>query len=221
MDSLILLFRMVLNYIVLYLTFRIIGKRELKGLNLFDGLIYLVIVGLATLSLVHLSTPYYLFLLPIVVLVIIQRGVIYFLLKRRDIEDLLHRKSIVLISHGEINYLAMRKYNVYIEDLLREMRKQGLRSLSQVDFVILENDRSLSIFPKEPNQPFVSPLPLVIGGELMKEHFHYVDIDELDFMTLLHHQGYDSVREVFYANYENDELFILAFDRPDNGQPLK
>lgn len=215
MDSLTIFARILMNYTVLYLTFRIIGKREVKDLNIFDAVIYMMIIGIATLSLFHLDTPYYLSLFAIICLIIFQRGLTYLWFKYKDIEGKTIKEVVVIIASGKLNYLAMRKYNVTLEELLQGMRKMGIRSLSEVDVAILEKDRSLSFFPIQKDTSFVSPLPLVIGGELMKENFKYVEIDEIEFMSLLHDQGYDRVSDILYANYENEELYILAFNRTE------
>lgn len=213
-DSFIIILRVIINYIVIYVTFRILGKREVKELSLIDLIVFFMIAEIAALSIEFLDKPYYLSLLAIIVLVSLQRGLAYIIQQRKIIRKRIKGSPAVFIAHGQVNYLEMRKNGYSFDDLLRQLREKGIRSISEVDFAILEETGKLSIFTKGiKNEPFVSPLPLIVSGELMKENFKYADIDELDFMTLLHNQGYDKVSDILYANYENHELFILAFNR--------
>ena len=99
----------------------------------------------------------------------------------------------------------MNEKNGYsFDDLLRQLREKGIRSISEVDFAILEETENYRSSERDQNEPFVSSLPRSYG-ELMKENFKYADIDELDLMTLPHNQGYDKVSDILYANYENHE----------------
>lgn len=215
--SFAIILRVVLNYVVIYITFRLMGKREVGELSLVDLIVYLMIAEIAAISIEALDKPYYQSLVAILLLLILQKTVAYVLLKRANLRSKLDGAPSVIIANGRVNYYEMRKNRYNFDDLLSQLRESGIRSISEVEFAILEANGTLSTFTKDEGKPFISPLPLVVSGELVKENFKYVDIDELDFMTLLRNQGYMDIKEILYANYENSELYVLALKNDEKG----
>jgi uncharacterized membrane protein YcaP (DUF421 family) len=209
-EILIIILRTTLNYVLIYVTFRIMGKREIGELSLIDLIVFLMIAEIAALAIEETDEPYFYSVIAIGLLVFFERLIAYVTLKKTKIRDKLEGKPSVIIANGKVNYFEMRKNSYTFDDLLTQIRDKGFKSISEVEFAILETNGNLSTFKKEKGQPFMSPLPLVISGEIVKENFQYVDIDEMDFMTLLKNKGYNGVNKIMYANYENSELFIVS-----------
>jgi len=154
--------------------------------------------------------PYIHSLTAIAILVILQKVLAYISLKNTKVRSKIEGTPSVIIANGKVDYVEMRKNRYTFDDLMVQLRDKGAKSISEVEFAILESSGTLSVFKKEENKLFVSPLPLIVSGELIKENFQYVDIDEVDFRTLLKNKGYQDFRNIMYANYENNELFIVT-----------
>jgi uncharacterized membrane protein YcaP (DUF421 family) len=209
-EILIIILRTTMNYVLIYVTFRIMGKREIGELSLIDLIVFLMIAELAALAIEATEDPYIYTVVAIGLLVFFERLIAYITLKKTKLRDKLEGKPSVIIANGKVNYFEMRKNSYTFDDLMMQIRDKGFKSISEVEFAILETNGILSTFKKEEGEPFMSPLPLVISGEIIKENFQYVDIDEMDFMTLLKNKGYDGVKNIMYANYEKSELFIVS-----------
>ncbi|NLC94237.1 MAG: DUF421 domain-containing protein [Bacilli bacterium] len=199
--------RVILSYIIVYITFRVMGKRELGELSIIDLVVFLMIAEIIALAIENLDRPFFYSVVTILILVLLQKGLSYLTLKNAKLRDKLEGTPSVIIANGQINYQEMKKQNYSFDDLINQLRDRSVRSISEVDFAILEVDGTLSVFKKGESK--ISPLPLIISGNIIKENFQYVDITEEEVMRLLKEKGYNDIKEILYANYENDELFIV------------
>lgn len=199
--------RVILSYIIVYITFRVMGKRELGELSIIDLVVFLMIAEIIALAIENLDRPFFYSVVTILILVLLQKGLSYFTLKNAKLRDKLEGTPSVIIANGQINYQEMKKQNYSFDDLINQLRDRSVRSISEVDFAILEVDGTLSVFKKGESK--ISPLPLIISGNIVKENFQYVNITEEEVKNLLKEKGYDDIKEILYANYENNELFIV------------
>lgn len=209
----IIMIRVILNYILMFITFRLMGKREVGELSLIDLIVFLMIAELAALSIEATDKPYYLTIIAVGILVCLQRLLAQLTLKKAKLRTKIEGKPSVIIANGKINYQEMRKCRYSFDDLIAQLREKGIKSISEVEYAILEVNGTLSTFKYEEDCKFVSPLPLVLSGEIIKENFQYVDLDEATFCTLLTEKGYAKLSEVMYANYEDGEIFIIAAEK--------
>ena len=77
----------------------------------------------------------------------------YASLKSHTLSDLITGKPVLLIDEGRIikKNLAREKFNV--DDLLQELRKQGIRDIDEVDKGILESCGKFSVILREEDEP--------------------------------------------------------------------
>ncbi|MDU5949044.1 MAG: DUF421 domain-containing protein, partial [Paenibacillus macerans] len=78
-------FRTVLMYIVVFVVMRIMGKREIGELSIFDLVISIMIAEIAVFALEDVKKPLYEGLIPMFTLVIIQIGIAMLSLRFRKL----------------------------------------------------------------------------------------------------------------------------------------
>ncbi|HEY8364741.1 MAG TPA: DUF421 domain-containing protein [Haloplasmataceae bacterium] len=210
LEILQIIFRVIFNYIVIYITFRIMGKRELGELGIIDLIIFFMIAEISALSIEDLDRPLLYTLIIISLLVFFQKFFSYITLKNAKLRDKIEGTPSVIIANGKVNYQEMRKQSYTFDDLMNQLRDKNIRSISEVDYAILEVGGTLSVFKKSDSK--ISPLPVIISGNIIKENFKYLDITEKEVLKLLEEKGYHDISKILYANYENDELYIIKFD---------
>lgn len=208
-----IIFRVIFNYIIVYVTFRIMGKKEIGELSIIDLIVFLMIAEIIAFSIEDINKPFIHSILPIALLVFLQKLLSYITLKNTKIRKKIEGNPSVLIANGRVNYQEMNKQSYSFDDLMNQLRDKDIRSISEVDYAILEVGGTLSVFKK--GESNISPLPVIISGEFIKENFSYLDIDKEKVKHLLKEQGYDEINKILYANYENDELFIIKLDTND------
>jgi|GEM_PF-47023 len=145
----ILILRTILMYAVIFVTMRIMGKREIGKLSIFDLAISLMIAEIAAVVLEDISKPIWEGLAPIVVLVGIQVGLAYLGLKFRKVRLLADGKPSILVSKGKLHRKEMARLRYNLDDLMQQLRGKDIDSLADVEFAILETTGQLTIIPKD------------------------------------------------------------------------
>lgn len=176
-----LVLRTVFVYFFILIIMRIMGKREIGKLSIFDLVVSIMIAELAVISLESMETPMIHSLLPIVILFLTQITLSYLSLKSQKIRDIVDGKPSVLIEHGQIKENEMRKQRYNLDDLLMQLREKKIHTVSQVEFAILEPSGKLTVFPKDeetdvtkkdlglPVEEIAFPKILIKDGEVQDE----------------------------------------------------
>jgi uncharacterized membrane protein YcaP (DUF421 family) len=143
-------------FVVLMAAFRILGKRELGRLSPFE-LVTLMLIpevlsntlqGEASLidGLTALST---LLLLVVVSSVLAHRF--------RPFERAVEAEPTILVAHGRIIEKALNIERILPDELLSEMRKQGLGRLDDVEWAVLESSGNITFIPAENSRSAGTP----------------------------------------------------------------
>lgn len=161
---LIIIFRTVLMYFMALAIMRIMGKREVGELSIFDLVISIMVAEIAVFALEDPERPLYDGIAPMITLLVIQVGIALLSLRFRKLRLLFDGKPSVIIHNGEINQKEMKKQRYNMDDLLMQLRSQNIDSVSDVEFAVLETSGQLSVLPKEKNEKSSSP-----GGNANKK----------------------------------------------------
>jgi len=148
---LVTIFRTVLMYFVIYLTLRIMGKREIGKLSIFDLVISIMIAEIGVFVLEDLRRPVFDGIVPMVTLVIIQLVIAIVSLKSRKVRLWFEGEPSILVAKGKLNREEMRKQRYNLDDLLLQLRGKNIQNIADVEFAILENSGQLTVIPKSPS----------------------------------------------------------------------
>lgn len=143
------IFLTVLMYFFIFLCMRIMGKREIGKLSVFDLTISIMIAEIAVFVIEDIKRPIYEGVVPMATLVLIQVLVAQFSLKSRKFRLMMDGKPSILISGGKLHRGEMRKQRYNIDDLLQQLRGQNIASPADVEFAILEPSGQLTVFEKD------------------------------------------------------------------------
>lgn len=134
-----------LAYVALVLFLRISGKRTLSKLNAFD-LVVTVALG-STLSAIILQESVALAegAAALALLIFLQFAVTFCSIRSRAFAKVLRSEPTLLARDGAFCDSAMRRERITEDEALAAVRSSGGRDVSQVDFLILESDGSLTV----------------------------------------------------------------------------
>ena len=143
-----ILLRTVIIYIILISTMRIMGKRQIGELELSDLFTTLLLSEIATLPIENQEIPVMYAVIPIITLLTIEviSSVISF--KSPKIRGFLNAKPSILISQGKINQRELRNSRIAIDELISEIRLNGISDIKEVQYAILESSGKLTVIPK-------------------------------------------------------------------------
>ncbi|OAB40718.1 DUF421 domain-containing protein [Paenibacillus antarcticus] len=143
--------RTLLMYFVIYITIRIMGKREIGKLSVFDLVISIMIAEIAVFVVEDVKRPVMEGIIPMATLVILQIIIAKISLKNRRLRLLFDGKPTVLISNGKIHREAMKKQRYNLDDLMLQIRQKDIDNIADVEFAILETTGQLTVLSKDSN----------------------------------------------------------------------
>lgn len=195
-------------YFVIIFALRIMGKREVGELSVFDVVIYLVMSELLAISITDENESILKSLVPIFTLAFLQISISWVLLKSKKIRDIFDGRCVILIHNGHINQAKMRKERYSIDDLMSQIRDRDLSSPDEVAFAVLENNGQLSILPKSKCK-VRHPEPIISDGKVNEKALQEVGYDRAWLELAIQKEGITSVDEVFLCLLQKDGLFVI------------
>ena len=149
MDSVL---RAAAIYLALMVLFKIAGRRSLAELTTFD-FVLLMIIGEATQQAL-LGDDFSLTnsMLVIVTLIVIDVGLS--LLKQRSqwVSQLIDGGPTIIVENGKILHKRLRHARLIEADVMEAARSsQGIETLEQIKFAILERNGKISVIAHEPS----------------------------------------------------------------------
>ena len=147
-----ILFRTVIIYILLTLTMRLMGKRQLGELDVGELVITILLSEIATTPITNPDRPLIESVMPIVVLALLEILTSLLILKIPFFKSVLSSKPAVLIKRGELDFKMIKKVRISLEELVSQIRQNGIYDLCEVDYAILEENGKMSVIPKNANR---------------------------------------------------------------------
>ena len=143
-----ILIRTVLMYFLLLLIMRVMGKRQLGELEISDLIITLLLSEIATTPISEPDSPLSYAIIPILILTVLEIFTSFIMMKSTFFKKMLSSSPLVIISKGKISVQAMKKARISLDELLCQIRQNGIYDLCEVDYAILEENGKMSIIPK-------------------------------------------------------------------------
>ena len=201
-------FRCLLFYCIIAVAYRFMGKREVGELSVMDLIVSIFIAELAAISIENYKDNIFLSILPIVALVIVQFLIARISLENEDIRNTIEGEVSVIINRGKVNFEEMLKQRYNLDDLLTQLRAQGVKSIEEVDYAILETSGKLSVFKKSDDKDRTYPLPIILDGKIQEDTLIQIKKDEAWLKERLKEENYD-LEEIFYGFYQKNRLFLI------------
>lgn len=160
MESLV--FRAATIYIIIFIILRISGKRTLGEMTTFDLVLLLIISESTQNALINDDKSIVGSALVISTLVGIDIIVSYLTRRFKVADRLLNNVPVIILQNGTPLWDRMKKLRVEVDDILEAARKnQGIESLDQIKFAVLEKDGEISILPKDSNKDIRSSVSVI------------------------------------------------------------
>lgn len=145
--------RTMMIYAALLVSMRLMGKRQLGEMELSEFVVASLIADLASHPLQDVGIPMINGLVPIFTLFCCELLIAGLSLKSVRLRTLLFGKPSMLILRGQICQKEMRANRFTVDELMQELRNQGIVDISQVEYAILETDGQLNVIPFPAEKP--------------------------------------------------------------------
>ncbi|WP_236896052.1 DUF421 domain-containing protein [Clostridium beijerinckii] len=219
--------RTAILYLLVVLTMRLMGKRQIGELQPYEFVITIMISDLASLPMQDTRLPLLLGIIPIITLLFLKTLLTQIGLKFQYTRKLVDGEPCILVHKGKINYSTLKKQQLNIDELLEELRLANYFNLDEIQYAILENDGQISILPTDYNSSNASnsgntaqnteaklPKVLISDGEVNKNSLTSMNKDEEWISNLLKKHNIKSIKHVLIALYDTEGKFkYQLFDK--------
>lgn len=156
----VVFFRTLIIYVIIIVCLRIMGKRQLGELQPSEFVIAILISNIATLSIEDTDIPLLGAVVPIITLMSAEVILSYITLKSGKAQTMVTGNPVVVIRSGSIDQKSMRELRFSIEDLMSQLRINGIFDVQDVAWAIVETNGKLTVYPKFKARP-LTPEALV------------------------------------------------------------
>lgn len=140
--------RTVIVYITLSFSLRIMGKRQLGELDVSELVSTLLISEIASIPIDDPDIPLLNAIIPILFIVSVE--VILSTLKNKSekLKSVIEGRPEYIIYKGRLLQNVLSESRISINELLSEMRSQGIGNINEVEYATIEQNGTLSILKK-------------------------------------------------------------------------
>lgn len=157
----VVIIRSIISFFVLLLLIRLIGKQQVSQLTFFDYVLGITIGSIASTLSVQINENMTATLAGMVVWTALAIMLAHLGMHNVWVRKVVEGEATVVIENGKILEEHLRKIRIPIDELISELRVQGVFNISDVEFALFEPGGKLSIQKKSPKQP-VTPEDLIL-----------------------------------------------------------
>ncbi|EEL32587.1 hypothetical protein bcere0019_41860 [Bacillus cereus Rock3-28] len=189
------------------------GKREIGELSVLDLVVFIMLGEMAVVAIENTDKSLWHQLVPMIFLMCIQIILSVISLKFQRFRHLIEGEPAILINAGKIDEKKMRKQRYNIDDLMMQLREQGVGDVRDVEYAILEPSGKLSVFQKQKskkskNDTPIFTLPLIIDGEIQSNHLQMIEHTDEWLIEKLKNLGYNDITQILYCSFQNGQFFV-------------
>jgi len=200
---------------------KLLGKKQMAQLNVYDYIIGISIGNIVAEMSVNKAVPFTHGLIVLFVYTLVAMFSTYITTKSIIARRFMSGSPLVIIEDGKIIEKSLKKVKLDINDLLQEARIAGYFDLSEIEYALLEPNGVLSFLPKTKFKP-VTPndikrktnykglsANLVIDGNIMKNNLSYIKQDIKWLKTRLKNLGYEDIKNILLATCDTNEVITV------------
>lgn len=219
----IIFVRTVILYFAILISMRIMGKRQLGEMEISEFIVAALIADLAATPLQDIGIPLLNGLVPIIIMFCFEIIIAGLNMRSVKLRKLTYGRPEIIIRNGRIIREAMHKNRFTLDELMQELRAQGLTDTAQVEYAVLETNGQLSIILKSGDQPAtasqmgvdaddVSYAHIIINeGRILDNNLKLLGRDRRWLANELKRQNLRSADEVYILTLsENGSVFCQA-----------
>lgn len=182
--------RALISLITLFLITKLIGKKQVSQLSLFDYVIGISIGNFAAEMTINLESDEIYGIVAVLIFGFIAYLVSILTMKSIKLRRFFMGTPTILIEHGKLIQDNFYKVRYDINDMLEQCRVNGYFDISEIEYAIVEANGELSILPKDENRPVtIKDMKLkpskqglcanvIIDGKIMYKNLEIIDKDE-------------------------------------------
>ena len=208
----------------LFVMSKFLGKKQIAQLDVIDYILGIAVSSVAAEMAIDSSNrPIWHYLTAMTFFFVINLAIIFLERKGRRLKKFLKGTPLMVIYEGRVNYAALKKSKMDINDMMSKARDKGYFDLSKIEYAVFENSGSLSIMPKTDQKPIIvqdianakpkpSALPfyLVDDGYIIRSSLRTLGKDDEWLYERLNITTKAQLKNIILAIYDKDSDKIVV-----------
>lgn len=190
--------RTVIIYLLLTIFLKIMGKRQIGELEVGELVTTLLISEIVSIPIDTPEIPLLNAVIPLLFILSLEIIISHAKNKSRKIKRIIEGVPSFVIYDGRLQQQELFENRISINEVLAEMRSQGIGDISDVQFCLLEPGGKMSFFERDKAK---LAMPVIIDGEFEKENIKRLGISE-EWVA----------KKVQLERKEVDEVFLMTAD---------
>lgn len=213
-------------YLVLILSVRMMGKRQIGQMEASEFVVTMLVANLASIPMQDAAIPLYSGLLPILVVLGMELSLSGLILRSVLIRRFFCGKPVILVDNGKILMENLRRTRVTLDELTGHLRSKDVLDIQTVQFAILETDGSLSVFPYPAERPATAkeagiqakkqylPITIIEDGYVSKDNLQKAGKDHAWLEKLLRNHQATRQETLLLTVDQGEHVVFLRKERP-------
>ena len=194
---LVTLLRTIILYILVLITIRVLGKRQVGELQPADLVLTILLSEILVIPMQDPEIPLVHTFIPVLLLIGFEIVISVISLKSLRFRTLLQGNSLIVIRNGVVDQKQLQRLRFTVDDLLEALRKKDIFDISEVQYAIVETDGTLSVLLKPESRapqnsdlqttPVDNGMPCLVisDGQVIHTHFKLCDMTDQKLENIL------------------------------------
>ena len=184
------------------------GKRQIGELDVSELVCTLLISEIAAIPIDDPDLPLMNAIIPILFILSLEIIISSAKMKSSRIKRCVEGESTFVIFKGRLMQSALADNRISINELLSELRTQGVGNIKSVDYALLEQGGKISVLKNEASLPLAHPL--IIDGVINKSEIAMLGytVDEIIEMLGVHKNNIEEIFLMTLDDNKNAEVII-------------
>lgn len=225
-DLLHISLRALISLVTLFLVTKMIGKKQVSQLSLFDYVIGISIGNFAAEMTINLESH----ILHGTIAVLVFGLLAYFIsiatMKSIKLRRFFAGVPTIIIKDGLLIEKGLKKVKFDVNDFLEQCREQGYFDISEIAYAIMEASGKVSILPKNEYKTVINKdmdikktkasllANVIIDGKIMHKNLHIIGKNEEWISKKLKEKG-KKQEDILLATLDNQEK-LLIYEKSDS-----
>jgi len=212
----ITIIRVVILYLFVSVSIRIMGKRNIGELQPTELVITLLLSEFAAIPIEDNSVPLLNSVIPVMILISLEILNSVISMKSTKFRNLSDGNALLIIKDGKLDQKQLKKLRFTVDDVLSALRQKDVFDITEVAFAVIETNGTLSVLLKPQFQNATKKdvnvktkkdgftCPVIIDGVVIKKNLDYCDISSETIEKILEKKKVHK-KEIFLMNIDKDK----------------
>ena len=203
--------------IALFILTKIMGRREMSQLSMFDYVVGITIGSIAAEMATAIDDNFLEPLIAMIIYAIITLTISILTSKSIWARRLITGRSLILLDNGELYRKNFKKSRLDVNEFLAQCRTNGYFNISDLQTVILEPNGKMSFIPKSVSRPATPKdfnivpnqeqyvVNIIIDGKILQNNLEKLGYNKKWLMNKLAEQNIKKTENIFLATCDNEQ----------------